>query len=369
MIICSIRQLILWLIVLVALAPALAHAFQQPEQFVALQEYIAEQVEDEGVGYIQNLLPQLENSIKNQENFFVAGQLQRVRLRIEKQYGKKLAWTAPTLKSNDKIFVLADWSRFSPGKSTLKPSDIKKQEEQIARARTISASSSTSGLPTVTPKFQSYADAGKPTTALSYGQQKPLIQSNNTRTQRDDTVEAVWPSSSWVTIELDGWWIIDVARVQRTRQGWVNDLRASRSLPTIRFDTRLHKTATDWALTIRNKQSADHKRFSNSPYYSYAQITERFRQRGITFKNINRATYTENIGRARFRCTSWDCTDEAIASLKHTYDYFRNEEGQVYDDHRRTMIHPLFGVMGVGVAVDDPNDTIYIAIHYGTEVE
>lgn len=336
------------------------YALQESDEIAQLKVYIQQRVSSEWVWFLPTYSEKLKYVAKNNKNLYVSWQIHTLRLRIDATYGKEWVsiinqWT--TLKWPNRKFVLADWSRYSNWKSTIpKASDIKNQEEQIQLTKN-QDDVKAENLPTVVPK------------ASSYGAQKPLLISDNERTVDAPTIASIWSASVWATIELSWWWTIDVARVQRAWQWRVNDLRRTRSLPVMSFDTTLHKTATDWATTIRNKKSADHKRFASSPYYSYPQITERFRQRGVVFKNVARATYTENIWWASFRCTSWDCTDEAIAALKNTYMYFRNEEWKAYDVHRRTMIHPLFGVMGVGIAVDESGKRIYIAIHYGTEVE
>jgi len=323
--------------------PFSVSANESPE-IEKIKQYIQQRVEQDGVVFIDEFSEKLKNVVWKSDNFYVATQVQLLRLRLDDTYGKWLEEVWGAWKWKDKKFVLADGTRFSQGKSELTPSQIRDEEKKIVRTRTASPKPSSSP------------------------QEEVTVIKTETRGE-SNTANAQWAASVGVEITLNEWWTIDVARVQRAWQWRVNELRASRNLPTIAFDTTLHKTATDRALTIRNKQSADHKRFANSPYYSYPEITAWFKQRWVTFKNIARATYTENIGRAGFYCTSGDCTDEAITSLKRTYDYFRAEEWQVYDDHWRTMIHPLFGVMWVGIAADDLNDKIYISIHYGTEVE
>lgn len=162
---------------------------------------------------------------------------------------------------------------------------------------------------------------------------------------------------------------IDQTQVRAARQSWVNTLRSSRSLPSIRFDKRLETTAIDRSEAMKNKWTADHRRTSSSSYYDYWQLVDRFEQYWIEFENIQRATFTENVGYATMRCHSGDCTEDAITSLRYVYEYFRNEEWQAYDAHRRTMIHPLFEIMGIWIAVDEWLWRIYITIHYWTSIK
>ena len=178
--------------------------------------------------------------------------------------------------------------------------------------------------------------------------------------QQLDTVESDWYEYGNARI--------DQSLVRAARQSRINTLRAWRSLASIEFDPRLHLTAQDRSEAMNNKWTADHKRFSTSAYYDYRQLVDRFGEYWIEFENVQRATFTENVGYATMRCDQGDCTDDAIESLRYVYEYFRSEEWQAYDAHRRTMIHPLFTVMGVGISVDEQLGRIYITIHYGTDI-
>ena len=155
-------------------------------------------------------------------------------------------------------------------------------------------------------------------------------------------------------------------------QTWIdrvnNEIRIPRWLKPISWEYRLRETARDRSLSLRAKGVADHKRFSYSGYYDYQVITDWFADRGVVFENRNRATSTENIGRARHTCEGDNCTDAVIKDIRRIYDYFASEES--YNGvHWRTMIHPEFRVVGVSFAIDYENDKVFAVMHYGTAVQ
>lgn len=168
--------------------------------------------------------------------------------------------------------------------------------------------------------------------------------------------------------QLDAWFI-DIAILQETRLQWVNELRVSRGRHQLSLHPLLHKTAADRSETMRHKGIADHRRFAHSAYYSYGELENRFADRWIQFVNVSRATFTENIGRSSFRCSQEDCTQKAIDSMRQTFEFYLREEGTKNDAHRRTMIHPLFQIVWLWIAVDESTRKFYLTTHYGTELK
>ncbi|MDP2669894.1 MAG: CAP domain-containing protein [bacterium] len=162
---------------------------------------------------------------------------------------------------------------------------------------------------------------------------------------------------------------IDITVLQQTRLGRVNDLRAEHGRTALSVHVALDKTAAERSKTMKNKSEADHKRFPDSGYYDYGVIEQWFRDRGVEFVNVSRATFTENVGRGGFHCDESDCTDEAIQSLHGVFDFYVREEGTTNDAHRRTLIHPLYTVIGFGIAVDESIGRLYVTTHYGTQVK
>lgn len=164
-------------------------------------------------------------------------------------------------------------------------------------------------------------------------------------------------------------WTIDVSILQNTRLWRVNALRKERGRNSISLSSPLHDTATERSEVLKKKWVADHRRTSSSSYYNYAELVDWFEQRGITFTNVNRATFTENIGYARLTCRVWDCTDSAINSMRTIFDFFVSEEWTANDAHWRTIMHPKFKIMGMWIAVDESTKRLYVTQHYGTEIK
>ena len=164
-------------------------------------------------------------------------------------------------------------------------------------------------------------------------------------------------------------WYIDVAVLQTMRLSRVNEFRGARGRHQLTLEPLLHKTAADRSETMQHKWVADHRRFKGSAYYAYGEIEQWFVDRWVEFVNVSRATFTENIGRSTFRCRQENCTQIAIDAMRETFEFYLREEGTKNDAHWRTMIHPLFQIVGLGIAVDESAGKFYLTTHYGTEVK
>lgn len=191
--------------------------------------------------------------------------------------------------------------------------------------------------------------------------------------------------NTWSQDQQDGWELlsfslrddryelangfIDVSRLQTTRLWWVNELRLERGRQALVLNSLLHKTASDRSETMKRKWVGDHRRFENSAYYAYGELEEWFAQRWVQFVNISRATFTENIGRSSFYCKQTDCTQIAIDAMRQSFDYYLREEGTKNDAHWRTMIHPLFEIVGLWITVDESAGKFYLTTHYGTQIK
>ncbi len=168
-------------------------------------------------------------------------------------------------------------------------------------------------------------------------------------------------------VEEEYTWKIDAHKVEREWIWWVNDIRNDAGLSSLKREKVLTNSATSRSVDLMKKWVADHKRFSNSAYYDYNQITAWFAQHGAVFKNVGWTTHTENIWRARYSCNSWDCTQVAIESMRRIYNYFAAESS--YNGvHWRTMMHPKFEIVGVWFTIDETQRKIYGVMHYGTEL-
>jgi uncharacterized protein YkwD len=162
---------------------------------------------------------------------------------------------------------------------------------------------------------------------------------------------------------------INISKLQTTWLWRVNELREQRGRTVYSLEPLLDKTAAERSETMKKKWVADHRRFAKSAYYAYGEIEQRFSKRGVEFVNVSRATFTENIWRATFRCKKSDCTDDAIEAMRQTRYFYLSEEGKANDAHRRTLIHPLFTVVWLWIAVDEWSGKFYLTTHYGTEIK
>lgn len=160
---------------------------------------------------------------------------------------------------------------------------------------------------------------------------------------------------------------VDMDRVREAWVSWNNEVRVG--LGPYGLNEDLNRSAVDWAKEIRDKKTADHKRTGTSAYYDYVEITEWFADLGLVFKNVNRATHTENIGWGYYKCSEADCTDYMIERIRSTFDFFYGEKDKPGDkSHYNSIMKAEFQIIGVGVALDEADSKYYIAIHYGTEI-
>lgn len=166
---------------------------------------------------------------------------------------------------------------------------------------------------------------------------------------------------------------IDMARVELAWLAWVNMARAEKGLSPYSTHSALSATAQEWAEFSANRGYTTHGRpgdgcegSTNYVCYNYSVIDQWFKDRGVNATNINRSTHTENVGFGGFKCSDSDCTDEAIAAIKSTYNFFYKEK--TYNGvHYRTMVNPNFTHLGLGVSIK--NGKYYLAAHYSTPLK
>lgn len=162
---------------------------------------------------------------------------------------------------------------------------------------------------------------------------------------------------------------INITTLRNMWISWVNDFRVHEWVSgKITYSARLSKTATERSYKMRSDGHRSHKRFADSWFYNYKELEEWFAQRWIVFKNVNRTTFTENVGQGYLTCKKGDCTKDALRSLRNTFDYFVGEKNQSYKAHYQTLVKPEFKIMWFGIAVDEKNNTFYSTMHYGTEI-
>ncbi|HVW66147.1 MAG TPA: S-layer homology domain-containing protein, partial [Candidatus Peribacteraceae bacterium] len=115
---------------------------------------------------------------------------------------------------------------------------------------------------------------------------------------------------------------VDIEEVRRVWISWINDARTKEGLASYRQDKELDHTATVWSLQARDDGAISHKRPGQKAYYDYAMIKSWFADLHISFANVARQTFTENIGWGVYSCSKGDCTQKLIDALRTTFDFY-----------------------------------------------
>ncbi|GAB0174596.1 MAG: hypothetical protein HHAS10_04750 [Candidatus Altimarinota bacterium] len=161
---------------------------------------------------------------------------------------------------------------------------------------------------------------------------------------------------------------VNMSTVRATWLGWYNEYRSSLKLGSYTYDSRLDSTAHDWNIVFSTgKGENHHRRNSSDSYYDFSIIDSWFKNRGIDPKVINRSKHTENVGYGYYNCSDSDCTNELIASIRTTWDFFMSEKGKSYDAHYRSIINPYFTKVGMDIIVVPSEKRYYLTMHFITE--
>lgn len=175
-----------------------------------------------------------------------------------------------------------------------------------------------------------------------------------------------WSQCVWSSPEkIPG---VDMEEVERAWSTWVNDLRLSKGLNAYSRNRQLLRTARIWSEQAKQKGSISHTRPGQTVYYDYPLMEQWFFDLGLTFANVNRNTFTENIGWGRYSCKKNNCTGALIEAIRSTFNYFIAEEGKAYRPHWNSMVNPSFTQMGIGISVDQSAGKYYLTAHYGTSI-
>ncbi len=161
---------------------------------------------------------------------------------------------------------------------------------------------------------------------------------------------------------------VDIEKVKSAWLGWNNAARAEAGLHAYTYNDQLAYTAILWSNKAKGRGYIDHKRNGQTAYYDYDMIKDWFQYWGLTFQNVNRVTFTENIGWGTYSCTQGDCTQKMIDAIRHTFDFFMAEKGKSYRPHYNSLMNQYFKEIGMGIAVDTTKKKIYLTIHYGTSI-
>ena len=163
---------------------------------------------------------------------------------------------------------------------------------------------------------------------------------------------------------------IDLQKIRQTWLGWNNQTRKDLNLDPYILNDQLTRTATVWAEDGKSKGRITHARPGQKAYYDYNIMADWFKNLGLTFKNVNRITFTENIAWNYYSCksTSKDCTPQVIKALKYDYDFFIKEKTKKSHPHYDSIVNKYFKIIGIGIAIDPKTKKYFLAVHYGTEI-
>lgn len=160
---------------------------------------------------------------------------------------------------------------------------------------------------------------------------------------------------------------VDMYEVKRAWMGWYNEVRGSMDLQPLTYNKQLTRTAAIWSQQAADKGSITHKRPGQTAYYDYKLMTSWFEDEGVQFANVDRATFTENIGWGVFSCPKGaDCTQKFIQSVRTTFDFFISEKGKAYSPHYDSIVNPDYRQLGLGIVTS--GNRYYLTAHYGTEI-
>jgi uncharacterized protein YkwD len=157
--------------------------------------------------------------------------------------------------------------------------------------------------------------------------------------------------------------------VRETWLTWVNQARTADGLDAYSYNKALNYSATEWSKYSRDVGTMSHMRPGQTDYYDYSIITKWFSDLGITFKNVSRVTYSENIGRGYYQCgIGEDCTQAFLDAIRPIFDAYMAEKGESYTAHYDSVMNQYFNEIGIGFALDSSGKSVYLTVHYGTEL-
>ncbi len=161
---------------------------------------------------------------------------------------------------------------------------------------------------------------------------------------------------------------VDLKEVRRVWLSWTNAERKVVGLKPLVQNAQLDRSATTWSRFSQGRGVMSHQRPGQTTYYDYPLITKWFADLGLTFKNVNRMTYSESIGYGSYSCTVNDCTQTLITALRSTFDYYLKEKKRSSRPHYGAIINAQFQIQGMGVAIDSKTKRYYVTTHYATAI-
>lgn len=236
--------------------------------------------------------------------------------------------------------------------------------------------------PSLGTQMQYQTKLDKKNTAQSQAKERRALQEqkkqkNNTKAPKTENkslapslrippVPQIYPSVATSMPSQISW--VDMDRVRSSWVGWYNDTRWALGLKWYTYDARLDTTAHDWNTVFAGwRWQNHHRRSPNDNYYDFPVIDAWFLARGINPRVINRSKHTENVGYGSYSCSSGDCTDSLIHSIRSTFDFFMSEKGKSYDAHYRSIVNPYFTKIGLDIIIVPNESRYYLTVHYITE--
>ena len=156
---------------------------------------------------------------------------------------------------------------------------------------------------------------------------------------------------------------VDMAKVRSEWLSWHNEARSSRGVKALALNTGLNYSSSLWAKSNEAGGELTHSRPGGQ------SLTDWFTSVGIKFKQLNGMVYGENLGLRTYRCSSSDCTDDALAAARTIFDAFMAEEGTSNTGHYDNIVEPDFVELGLGMAVDSAQEILYIATQYSFGID
>lgn len=151
---------------------------------------------------------------------------------------------------------------------------------------------------------------------------------------------------------------VDMDQVRNEWLAWHNEARSARKITPLSLNTGLNYSSSLWAKENKKDGTLTHDRDGGQ------SLTDWFTDVGIVFESKSGIVYGENLGLRTFRCSTSDCTDEALDSARYVFDMFMAEEGTDFTGHYDNIVEPDFVDLGLGIAVDSSQEVMYITTQY-----
>ncbi len=156
---------------------------------------------------------------------------------------------------------------------------------------------------------------------------------------------------------------IDMNKVRNTWLEWHNKVRTENGVEPMTLQDGLNYSATIWAKSNLASGNISHKRGEG------VKIQDWFKETGITFStDYEKIEIGENLGLKTYACSEADCTDEVIQEIEAVFNAFMAEQDALNSEHFQNIVSDKHLQLGLGMAIDENNNLIYLTTHYAQEV-